>query len=173
MRHRKFGRKLGRTSSHRKAMMRNLVGSLLRHGRVITTMPKAKAARPDAERLITIAKVESVHNRRKVFAYLQDRSIVDKLFGEIAVRFRGTNGGYTAIHRLAKNRLGDNASQVVWQIVSWEPGTKPKGRKRKKARKEKRKAAPPKEKADAPAPEAGEADEGKTDASDEGSEAKE
>jgi len=114
-------------------MRRNLVTSLFRHGRIVTTMPKAKAARRDAERLITMAKVESVHNLRKAFAYLQNDEIVHKLF-EISVQYVDRNGGYTAIHRLAKNRLGDNASQVVWQLVTWEPGTKPKPRKRKKAK---------------------------------------
>jgi len=136
MRHRKFGYKLNRTSSHRKAMRRNLVLSLFRHGRIVTTMPKAKAARRDAERLITMGKVETVHNYRKAFAYLQDKQIVSKLFKEISLRYRDTQGGYTAIHRLSENRLGDNASQVVWQLVTWEPGSKPKPRRKKKAKKD-------------------------------------
>lgn len=139
MRHRKFGKKLNRSPSHRKALRRNLVRSLFRHERIVTTLPKAKAARRDAERLITIGKVENLHNIRKAFAFLQDDELVNKLFKDIAVRYRDTRGGYTAVHRMAANRLGDNASQVVWQLVTWEPGTKPKPRKKKKAP---RKAAP-------------------------------
>ncbi len=133
MRHANFGRKLNRSSSHRKALRKNLITSLFTHGRIVTTMPKAKAAKPDAERLITLSKVDSICNMRRAFAYLQDDSLVKKLFKEIGVKYRDTDGGYTSIHRLSKNRIGDNGSQVVWELVTWEPGTKPKPRHKRKA----------------------------------------
>lgn len=137
MRHRNFGRKLSRSSSHRKALWKNLITSLFTHGRIVTTMPKAKAAKPDAEKLITLAKVDTIHNKRLAFSYLNDDDTVNKLFKEIGVRYRDTDGGYTSIHRLDRNRIGDDGSRVVWELVTWEPGTKPKPRHKKKVERRK------------------------------------
>ncbi len=120
MRHRKHGRKLGRNSSHRKALGRNLVSSLFEHGRITTTVEKAKEYRPMAEKMITLAKKRNLHNIRRAVAILQDKAIVKKLFGEIAPRYLDRPGGYTRIIRLQKNRLGDNASQAIFELVDYE-----------------------------------------------------
>lgn len=120
MRHRKQGRKLGRTASHRKALRRNLALSLFIHERITTTTAKAKEARRLAERMITLAKDGSVYSRRRAFSFLQDRDVVDKLFDEIAPRYRNREGGYTRILHLDKNRLGDNAPQVLFELVGEE-----------------------------------------------------
>lgn len=120
MRHRKQGRKLGRNSSHRKALGRNLVSSLFEHGRITTTVEKAKEYRPMAEKMITLAKKRELHNIRRAVAILQNKTIVKKLFEEIAPRYLDRPGGYTRIVRLQKNRLGDNASQAIFELVGYE-----------------------------------------------------
>ncbi|MCU0723023.1 MAG: 50S ribosomal protein L17 [Planctomycetes bacterium] len=133
MRHRNADTKLSRTSAHRLALFRNLTASLLLHGKVVTTLAKAKACRPFAERLITRAKGGTLHDRRLVAARLRHVEAERKLFGEVADRFRARQGGYTAIHRLEKNRLRDDAPMVIFELVAWEPGEKPKAKRRKKA----------------------------------------
>lgn len=120
MRHRKQGRKLGRTSGHRRALWRNLALSLFIHERITTTPAKAKEARKLAERMITLAKQKTLHSRRRAMAFLQDREVVDKLFDDIAPRYEARNGGYTRILRLDQNRLGDNAPQVIFELVGPE-----------------------------------------------------
>ncbi len=122
MRHRKTGRKLGRNSSHRKALGRNLVSSLFEHGRITTTVEKAKEYRPMAEKMITLAKTRNLHNIRRAVSILQNKDVVKKLFEEIAPRYLDRPGGYTRILRLQKNRLGDNASQAVFELVGYEVG---------------------------------------------------
>lgn len=119
MRHLKRGRRLSRTSSHRKAMFRNMVGDLLRHGRIITTPAKAKEARPFAERLITLAKrgPDDLAARRRAIRLLHDPSLVRSLFEDLGVRYKDRNGGYTRILHLAKHRLGDGAPQVLFELV--------------------------------------------------------
>ena len=147
MRHRKQGRKLGRTSGHRRALRRNLTLSLFIHERITTTPAKAKEARRTAERMITIAKNGTLHSRRRAMAFLQDRDIVDKLFDDIAPRYKGRNGGYTRILHLDKNRLGDKAPQVIFELVGGEeePSTKRKAapKAEKAAEEPKAQAAPP------------------------------
>lgn len=123
MRHRKTGRKLGRNSSHRKALGRNLVSSLFEHGRITTTVEKAKEYRPMAEKMITLAKTRNLHNIRRAVSILQNKTVVKKLFEEIAPRYLDRPGGYTRILRLQKNRLGDNASQAVFELVGYEPSS--------------------------------------------------
>jgi len=121
MRHRVKTRKLSRTVAHRKAMARNLVASLFEHERIETTLTKAKAHRPFAEKLITLAKVKNLHNYRRALALLgNDKATVAKLFDEIGPRFKDRPGGYTRILRLAKPRLGDNATRALFELVKEE-----------------------------------------------------
>lgn len=119
MRHLKRGRKLSRTSSHRKAMFRNIVAGLFRHGRIITTPAKAKEARPFAERLITLAKrgPDDLAARRRAIRLLHDPSLVRSLFEDLGVRYKDRNGGYTRILHLSKTRVGDSAPQVLFELV--------------------------------------------------------
>src|SRR5947209_17732966 len=97
MRHLKAGRKLGRNASHRLALMRNLTRALFTHGRIITTVEKAKEARRFAEKLITLGKRGTLHARRLALARLPDRETIEKLFSEIAPRYRDRAGGYTGV----------------------------------------------------------------------------
>ena len=112
MRHRKKGRKLSRTASHRRATLRNMATSLFLHERIETTTAKAKELRPYAERLITLAKRGDLHARRLAAAKIQDRAVVGKLFDELGPRFAERPGGYTRIIKLA-NRQGDNAPMAI------------------------------------------------------------
>ena len=116
MRHRKSGRSLNRTSSHRKAMMRNMAASLFRHEQIQTTVPKAKELRRFAEPLITLAKTPSVANRRIAFARLRDREMVTKLFDTLGERYRDRPGGYTRILRCGY-RAGDAAPMAYVQLI--------------------------------------------------------
>ena len=116
MRHRKSGRHLNRTSSHRSAMMRNMAASLFRHEQIRTTVPKAKELRRFAEPLITIAKNPSVANRRLVFARLRDIEMVQKLFDTLGERYRTRPGGYTRILKCG-HRTGDAAPMAYVQLV--------------------------------------------------------
>jgi large subunit ribosomal protein L17 len=116
MRHGKSHRKLNRTSSHRKAMFKNMATSLLRHEIIRTTLPKAKELRKYAEPLITLAKVTSVHNQRIAFSRLRDRDVVIKLFGELGPRYTTRNGGYTRILKCGF-RKGDNAPMAYVELV--------------------------------------------------------
>ena len=116
MRHRKSGRQLNRTSSHRKAMFRNMAVSLFRHEIIRTTLAKAKELRRTAEPLITLAKNDSVAKRRLAFARLRDRDIVQKLFGEIAPRYQERPGGYLRILKCGL-RAGDSAPMAMVELV--------------------------------------------------------
>lgn len=124
MRHRKRGRGLDRNSAHRKALRRNLVISLLEHERIITTPAKAKEVRSMAEKVITLAKTGTLAARRRVLAMLNNKAIVKKLFAEIAPKFQDRNGGYTRILHLDKRRLGDNAPQCIFELVTYAPKAK-------------------------------------------------
>ena len=116
MRHRKSGRQLNRNSSHRKAMFRNMACSLIEHEVIKTTLPKAKELRRVAEPLITLAKNDSVANRRLAFARMGDKQIVGKLFSEIAPRFAERPGGYTRILKCGF-RSGDAAPMAFIELV--------------------------------------------------------
>jgi len=116
MRHRVSNRKLNRTSSHRKAMLRNMANSLLRHEIIKTTLPKAKELRKVAEPLITLGKKASVANRRLAFDRLRDRDIVVKLFDELGPRYQTRNGGYLRILKCGF-RNGDNAPMALVELV--------------------------------------------------------
>ena len=117
MRHRKKGRKLQRTASHRRAMLRNLATSLFRHERIETTTAKAKELRPYAERLITLARRGDLHARRLVARKIQDREVLGKLFDEISSRYAERPGGYTRILKLG-NRKGDAAEISLIEFVN-------------------------------------------------------
>ena len=117
MRHLKSGRKLGRNTKHRRATLRNLARNLFIHERIQTTPAKAKEARRFAEKLITLARTNTLHARRLVLSRLPDKEVVARLFEEIAPRFVDRPGGYTRIIPLSKRRLGDNAPQVIWELV--------------------------------------------------------
>lgn len=116
MRHRKAGRKLGRSSGHRRALYRNLVTELFRHERIKTTEAKAKAIQPKVEKLITLGKRGTLHARRLAAGRLNDPEIVRRLFDEIAPRYGERAGGYTRILKLG-HRQGDNASMVLIELV--------------------------------------------------------
>ncbi|MBN8884128.1 MAG: 50S ribosomal protein L17 [Rudaea sp.] len=116
MRHMKSGRKLNRTSSHREAMFKNMAASIIKHELIKTTLPKAKELRRVAEPLITLAKVDSVANRRLAFARLRDKVAVGKLFVELGPRYRERKGGYTRILKCG-NRVGDNAPMAYVELV--------------------------------------------------------
>jgi len=116
MRHRKSGRKLNRNSSHRKAMFRNMSASLFEHEMIRTTLAKAKELRRKAEPLITLAKEDSVANRRLAFARLRDRDVVTKLFNELGPRFKARPGGYLRVLKCGF-RSGDNAPMAIVELV--------------------------------------------------------
>lgn len=119
MRHRKSGRYFGRTSSHRKAMFKNMMVSMLKHELIKTTVPKAKELRGYIEPLITLAKVDSVHNRRLAFARLRDREMVQKLFEVIAPHFVKRPGGYLRVLKCGF-RKGDCAPMAIVELVGRE-----------------------------------------------------
>ena len=121
MRHRKSGRRLGRTSSHRKAMFRNMAASLLRHEMIRTTLPKAKELRRVVEPLITLAKEDGVAKRRLAFDRLRDKEAVGKLFKDIGPRFKDRPGGYLRILKTGP-RPGDAAPMAIVQLVDGPVG---------------------------------------------------
>ncbi|VUX55490.1 50S ribosomal protein L17 [uncultured Woeseiaceae bacterium] len=121
MRHRKSGRKLGRNSSHRKAMFRNMATSLVRHEMIKTTVPKAKELRRVVEPLITLAKVDGVANRRLAFSRLRDKEAVGKLFSDLGPRFKDRPGGYLRILKTGP-RPGDAAPMAIVQLVDGPVG---------------------------------------------------
>jgi large subunit ribosomal protein L17 len=116
MRHRKSGRKLGRTSSHREAMLRNMVTSLLKYEKITTTDAKAKELRKVAEKMITLGKRGDLHARRQALSFVRDREIVGKLFDELSARYRDWTGGYTRIVKMG-NRAGDNAPVSIIEFI--------------------------------------------------------
>ncbi len=116
MRHGKSGRKLNRTSSHRKAMFANMAASLITHEQITTTVPKAKEIRPIVEKLVTLGKRGDLHARRQALSQIQDKEAVKKLFDAIAARYATRNGGYLRIMR-AGFRHGDNAPMAIIEFV--------------------------------------------------------
>lgn len=118
MRHGKKVNHLGRTDSHRKAMLANMATSLIKHKRITTTLAKAKALRTYVEPLITKSKNDTTHSRRTVFAYLKDKEAVTILFREVSEKVAARPGGYTRIIKL-ENRLGDNAEMAFIELVDY------------------------------------------------------
>ncbi|MEO5374965.1 MAG: 50S ribosomal protein L17 [Alphaproteobacteria bacterium] len=123
MRHAMRGRKLTRTTSHRKAMFANMAVALFKHEQIRTTLPKAKDLRPIAERIITLAKRGDLHARRLVIGALRDEKIIGKLFTTIADRYRTRNGGYTRVLK-AGFRYGDCAPMAIIELVDRDPDAK-------------------------------------------------
>jgi len=116
MRHGNRGRKLNRTSSHRKAMFANMAASLIEHEQIVTTLPKAKELRPVVEKLITLGKRGDLHARRQAISQIRDVAMVRKLFDTLADRYKERNGGYTRVLK-AGFRYGDNAPMAVIEFV--------------------------------------------------------
>ena len=150
MKHRVAGRRLDRTTEHRTAMFKNMVTSLLRHERIVTTTPKAKELRRIADRIITLGKRGTPHARRQAHRSVRDVEVLDKLFGSIAQRFQTRHGGYTRLTRVAR-RVGDAAEMALVELTELAPAEAPekgKGDKGAKKAPEKKaeKKAPPKEK---------------------------
>lgn len=116
MRHRKKGRELSRTASHRTALMRNMATSLIEHERIRTTEAKAKELRPVVEKLITLGGTDDVHSRRRARRMIADRDVLQKLFGDVGPRFRERPGGYTRIIKLGARR-GDGAELAIIELV--------------------------------------------------------
>jgi len=141
MRHGMVNRKLGRTSAHRAALFRNQLSSLIEHERIITTLPKAKELRPQIERLVTLGKNDSVHNRRQAERVVGDDGLIAKLFDTLGPRFTERPGGYTRIIKLGTRR-GDAAEMAILEFVGYEPKIE------EKPAPEAKKAAPKKEAAE-------------------------
>jgi len=139
MRHGMVNRKLGRTASHRLALFRNQLASLIQNERIVTTLPKAKELKPQIERLVTLGRNDSVHNRRNAAKQINDETLVAKLFDMLGPRFSDRPGGYTRIIKLGQRR-GDAAEMAILEFVGYEiEKEKPKKKTASK------KAAPKKE----------------------------
>jgi len=132
MRHGNTGRKFGRESDHRQAMLRNLADALLQSGRIFTTLAKAKEIRKIAERLITLGKKGTLPAKRNALNILRTKEAFVKLFGEYAERFKDRNGGYTRVIKSATNRNGDNAPMAYIEYVTNEETKKVAGPKRRR-----------------------------------------
>jgi large subunit ribosomal protein L17 len=143
MRHQKAGRKLGRDSSHRKALLRTLATQFFESERIVTTVPKAKELRPYAEKIITLAKRETLHARRQALGVLRKKAVVQKLFDDLAPRFADRNGGYCRIIRLGL-RKGDAAEQAIIELLGseYQPAKAGKSDKRQAKPKAATKAKP-------------------------------
>ena len=128
MRHRLAHRKLGRTTSHRKAMMANMAASLIEHEQIITTLPKAKEMKPFMDKLITMAKKGDLAARRRAIATIRDKAAVRKLFEVMGDRYADRNGGYTRVLK-AGFRHGDNAPMAVIELVDRDPEARGKADK--------------------------------------------
>jgi large subunit ribosomal protein L17 len=137
MRHRNAGYKLGRNTSHRRALLRNLVTSIVLEDRVETTVAKAKAARPHVEKLITLGKKGDLHARRQALAYLQTREAVTRLFDTVAPRYGDRNGGYLRIVRIGFQR-GDGAEKAFIELLGAEKLLDEKRQMRAEARAKRR-----------------------------------
>ncbi len=120
MRHQRKGKKLGRDSAHRKALYSNLTGALIEHGRIKTTVAKAKAVKPIAEKMITLGRKGDLAARRQALAYLRSQEVVHQLFAEVAPRFADRPGGYLRIVKLGP-RYGDAAEMVYLELVDYVP----------------------------------------------------
>ena len=153
MRHRKHNHQLGVKSAHRTSLVANLSCSLIEHGRIKTTLAKARALRPSIEKVVTLAKkahassvpAKKVHYRRLAIARLRNKTAVSKLFDELVVQFLERSGGYTRIYKLALPRLGDAADMALIEFVEEAPKKKVSKKKQTKKKTEKPEAKPTKE----------------------------
>ena len=137
MRHRNGGFKLGRNTSHRRALLRNLVTSVILNDRIHTTITKCKASRPLVEKMVTLGKNGSVHARRQALAYLMTPESVDRLFAIVAPRYAERNGGYTRIVRTGK-RQGDSSEMAYIELLGAEQELNEKAQKRAEVRQRRR-----------------------------------
>ena len=138
MRHRVDGRLFGRTANQRKALLKGIVASLLEHERIETTVAKAKEAKRIAEKIITLGIKGDLHSKRLAFSYLSNRAAMSKLFGEIAPRLSGRNGGYLRIIQ-TRNRVNDSSPMAVLEFVDYEDIRKSKEVKKSKEKKTEKK----------------------------------
>lgn len=120
MRHRRSGRKLNKTPSHRKAMFANMAAALVKHEQIVTTLPKAKELRRVVDRLITLGKRGDLHARRQAISHMRDKAMVAKLFETLGPRYQDRNGGYTRVLK-AGFRYGDSAPMAVIELVDRDP----------------------------------------------------
>jgi large subunit ribosomal protein L17 len=150
MRHGKKVNHLGRTASHRRALLSNMASSLIVHKRISTTLAKAKALRKYVEPLLTKAKTDSTHSRRVVFSYLQDKESIQELFGGVAEKIASRPGGYTRILKTG-NRMGDNAEMCIIELVDYNENYTKDSKAKATTRRSRRPAG---KKSDAPAAEA-------------------
>jgi len=135
MRH-KFGyKKLNRTSEHRKALIKNMLNSLIKYEQITTTLPKAKVLRPQADKIITLGKKNNLQNTKTLFSKLQDSKSTNKVKNTLSKRFQNRNGGYTRIIK-AGYRYGDNAPMAIIEFVDRDPEAKKVDRKKKEIKKE-------------------------------------
>jgi large subunit ribosomal protein L17 len=123
MRHGKSGRKLNRTSSHRKAMFANMAASLIKHEQIVTTLPKAKEMKPIIDKLITLGKRGGLHARRQAISQIRDAAMVAKLFDTLGERYKDRSGGYSRVLK-AGFRYGDNAALAVIELVDRDPAAR-------------------------------------------------
>ena len=126
MRHRQSGRKLNRTSSHRKSLFKNMAQALLKHEQIVTTLPKAKELKRVVEKLITLGKKGNLHSRRLAFNQIRDKDMVSKLFDNLAKRYSDRKGGYTRVLK-AGFRYGDSAPMAVIEFVDRDENAKGAG----------------------------------------------
>jgi len=125
MRHGKTGKKLGRTASHRIAMLRNMVTSFLKYEKIKTTDVKAKELKKVAEKMVTLGKRGDLHARRQVAAYVREKDVIAKLFSELSMRYRDWNGGYTKVIKIG-HRIGDNAPMSMIELIREATQEQPK-----------------------------------------------
>ena len=126
MRHRQSGRKLNRTTSHRKSLFKNMAQALFKHEQIVTTLPKAKELKRVVEKLITLGKKENLHSRRLAFNQIRDKDMVSKLFDSLAKRYSDRKGGYTRVLK-AGFRYGDSAPMAVIELVDRDENAKGAG----------------------------------------------
>jgi len=136
MRHKVGGRQFGRTANQRKALLRGLISSLFEHQRIETTVSKAKAIKPIAERLVTFGKQGDLHSKRMVLSYIPNRAVVAKLFAELAPRFADRNGGYLRILK-TRQRVNDRAQMAIIEFIDYE-GVKVKSDEKESAKESKK-----------------------------------
>ena len=136
MRHRQSGRKLNRTSSHRKSLFKNMAQALLKHEQIVTTLPKAKELKRVVEKLITLGKKGNLHSRRLAFNQIRDKDMVSKLFDNLAKRYSDRKGGYSRVLK-AGFRTGDDAPMAVIELVDRNPEAKKVDKPKKVETKEK------------------------------------
>lgn len=139
MRHRVKGRKLGRTASHRHALLHNLAASLLKYKRIKTTLAKAKEARSYVETLITKARKNDLHSKRQIMSVIQDKEIVKELFSDIIPKIGDRPGGYTRVVKLG-NRVGDAASMAILELVDYNDVANQKAEAQKEKRESRKEA---------------------------------